>query len=216
MQHGRRMSVDMLKTDFVKAPEADSRRLMLVLHGLGDSMDGYRWVQEAMQVPWMNYLLVNAPDDYYGGFSWYDIYGKPGVGIERSRKMMFALVEDLKTKGFQPRDMVISGFSQGCLMSLEMALHYPERFAAIVGLSGYFHEPETAELSPVAKEQRILMTHGTQDPLIPIDAVRKQVAGLQKRGLQIEWKEFVKAHTIAGATEMKVVREFVSGKFEPA
>jgi phospholipase/carboxylesterase len=205
--------MQMLHTDFLPAAERDSRRLMVVMHGLGDSLDGFRWVQEAMQVPWLNYLLVNAPDPYYGGFSWYDLYTNAAVGIERSRKMLFTLIDDLRKKGHQPSDVVVSGFSQGCLMSMELALHYPERFAAIVGISGYVHEPETTELSPVAREQRILMTHGTQDPLIPIESVRKQVAILQKRGLQIEWREFVKAHTIAGETELKVIRQFLSDKF---
>jgi phospholipase/carboxylesterase len=203
----------MLETEFLPAADRDSKRLMLVMHGLGDSIDGYRWIQEAMQVPWLNYMLVNAPDPYYGGFAWYDLYSNAGVGIERSRKLLFSLVEDLGKRGHKPSDIVVSGFSQGCLMSMELALHCPERFAAIVGISGYVHEPEKTELSPVAKEQRILMTHGTQDPLIPIDAVRKQVAVLQKRGLQIEWREFVKAHTIAGETELKVIREFLSDKF---
>lgn len=203
----------MLETDFLPAADRDSKKLMLVMHGLGDSIEGYRWIQEAIQVPWLNYLLVNAPDPYYGGFAWYDLYSNAGVGIERSRKLLFALIEDLKKKGHKAADIVVSGFSQGCLMSMEMAMHYPERFAAIVGISGYVHEPETTEFSPVAKEQRILMTHGTQDPLIPIEAVRKQVAVLQKRGLKIEWREFVKAHTIAGETELKVIRQFLADKF---
>ncbi len=207
------MNTDTLKTEFIPAAEPGSKRLMLVMHGLGDSIEGYRWIQEAMQVPWLNYLLVNAPDPYYGGFAWYDLYANAGVGIERSRKLLFALIEDLVKKGHKPSDIVVSGFSQGCLMSMELALHYPEQFAAIVGISGYVHEPETTELAPVAKDQRILMTHGTQDPLIPIEAVRKQVAILQKRGIQIEWREFVKAHTIAGETEMKVIRQFLSDKF---
>jgi phospholipase/carboxylesterase len=207
------VKTEALITDFVPATESGSKKLMVVMHGLGDSMDGYRWVQEAMQVPWLNYLLVNAPDPYYNGFAWFDLYSNAGVGIERSRKLLFALIEDLKKKGHQPSDMVISGFSQGCLMSMEMALHYPERFAAIVGISGWVHSPETTELTSVAKEQRILMTHGTQDPLVPIEAVRKQVTELQKRGLQIEWREFVKAHTIAGETELKVIRQFLADKF---
>ena len=25
-----------------------------------------------MNLPWLNYLLVNAPDKYYGGYSWFD------------------------------------------------------------------------------------------------------------------------------------------------
>jgi phospholipase/carboxylesterase len=207
------VKTDTLKTELVPATDAGSKKLMIVMHGLGDSIEGYRWIQEAMQVPWLNYLLVNAPDPYYGGFAWYDLYSNAGIGIERSRKLLFALIEDLGKKGHKANDIVVSGFSQGCLMSMELALHYPERFAAIVGISGYVHEPETTEFSAVAKDQRILMTHGTQDPLIPIEAVRKQVAVLQKRGIQIEWREFVKAHTIAGETELKVIRQFLSDKF---
>ena len=64
---------------------------MVLLHGLGDSMEGYRWLPNALDVPWLNYLLVNAPDDYQGGFSWYDIYDNPDPGVKRSR----ALLEDL-------------------------------------------------------------------------------------------------------------------------
>ena len=47
----------------VAAPDRNSRRLMILLHGLGDSMDGWRWFPEAMKLPWLNYLLVNAPDE---------------------------------------------------------------------------------------------------------------------------------------------------------
>ena len=62
----------MLETELISAQEENSRSLMVMLHGLGDSMDGYRWLPEAMNLPWLNYLLVNAPDDYFGGFSWFD------------------------------------------------------------------------------------------------------------------------------------------------
>jgi phospholipase/carboxylesterase len=65
------------------------------------------------------------------------------------------------------------------------------------------------ELSPVAKQQRLLMTHGTQDPMVTIDRVRKQIPLLQAAGLQLEWREFAKAHTVAGEAEISVIRNFV-------
>ena len=37
-----------------------------MLHGLGDSIEGYRWMPEALDLPWLNYLLVNAPDANMG------------------------------------------------------------------------------------------------------------------------------------------------------
>ena len=54
----------MLTTELMPAAQRDSRRLMVVLHGLGDSMEGYRWLPSALRLPWLNYLLVNAPDEY--------------------------------------------------------------------------------------------------------------------------------------------------------
>src|SRR2546423_4479205 len=75
----------MLKTDLIPAEVKDSRRLMIMLHGLGDSIEGYRWVPEAFDLPWLNYLLVNAPDEYYGGFFLVDLSRGilPGGGRRR-------------------------------------------------------------------------------------------------------------------------------------
>lgn len=204
----------MLNTDFIAATEKNSGRLMIVLHGLGDSMEGYRWWPEAMQLPWLNYLLVNAPDPYYGGFAWYDLQD-PATGIERSRKLLFQLLDELAARDFPSEKIVFGGFSQGCLLSLEIGARYPHRLAGIVGISGYAHEPEqlVKQLSPEASRQRFLVTHGTQDPLIPIEKVRLQMDILRRAGLQIEWREFVKVHTIAGEAEMSVIRDFVRNSY---
>lgn len=183
---------------------------MIVLHGLGDSIEGYRWWPEAMALPSMNYLLVNAPDPYYGGFAWYDLEN-PLRGVDRSRKVLFELLDDLAGKGFAPANIVFSGFSQGCLMSIEIGARLRHRLAGIVGISGYVLNPEqlATELAPEAKQQRFLITHGTHDPLIPIEKVRLQMEILRQAGLNIEWREFVKAHTIAGEQELSVIRNFV-------
>ena len=208
----------MLVTDLLPARERASRRLMVVLHGLGDSMEGYRWLPGEMRLPWLNYLLVNAPDDYFGGYSWYDIYGDASPGVARSRKLLTALLEDLPRQGFAAAETVLFGFSQGCLITLETGLRYPNRLAGLIGVSGYLQDVATLlkELSPVAQEQRILMTHGTQDPLLPIAPVRKQVALLKSAGLNLDWREFDKPHTIAGEEELAVLRGFVETCFAPA
>ncbi len=69
----------MLDSEFFPAAKKSSR-LMVILHGLGDSSAGFRWLPAALNLPWMNYLLVNAPDAYYGGFSWYDFATDPTTG----------------------------------------------------------------------------------------------------------------------------------------
>ena len=101
-------------------------------------------------------------------------------------------------------------------MSIDVGLRYPQRLAGIVGISGYVCEPEKliTELSPVARRQRLLVTHGLLDPMIPIDAVRKQIQFLKAAGLPIEWHEFAKAHNIAGEPELAVIRNFILGRYE--
>ena len=204
----------MLETKLIHAEERDSKRLMIVLHGLGDSMAGYAWVPQVMRLPWMNYLLVNAPDPYFGGYSWYDYAGAAEPGVRRSIKLLAGLLDAQRQLGYPTEQTILCGFSQGCLMALETGLRYPHRFAGLIGLSGYVLDPNVLlrEASPVAREQRALVTHGRQDPLIPFAGVKKQMEQLRAGGIQIDWHEFNKPHTII-EEEIALIREFIEAGF---
>jgi phospholipase/carboxylesterase len=94
-------------------------------------------------------------------------------------------------------------------------LRHPVRLAGIVCISGFVCEPErlVEELPPAAFEQRLLMTHGMIDPLIPFAEVREQVNILKAAGLRVEWHELVKGHTIAGEEELEIIRRFVKAGY---
>ena len=201
----------MLHGEFIPAADKKSRQLFVVLHGLGDSPAGWRWLPDALALPSLNYLLVTAPDEYYGGYSWFDYPGDSVPGIHRSRKMLFDLLDDLRAKNFPAEQITLGGFSQGCLMALETGLRYPHRLAGIVGISGWVFEIENLirDLTPVAKSQRLLVTHGHFDPLLPFAESEKQIRQLKAAGLNVAWHEFPKAHTVHGEAEIKIIREFV-------
>jgi len=205
----------MLHTEFIPANEPNSRRLCVVLHGLGDSLEGWRWLPPALALPGLNYLLVNAPDAYYGGWSWFDFPDAIAPGIHRSRKLLFELLDDLRAKDFPADQITLGGFSQGCLMAVETGLRYPHRLAGIVGISGWVFDLDNLlrQLTPVARSQRLLITHGQFDPLLPFAETRNQVRQLQAAGLQVEWREFPKEHTIYGAEEVAVIRDFVQAGY---
>jgi len=205
--------MEQLTTELIPAREAGSKRLLIALHGLGDSMEGYRNVPEMLRIPSLNCLLVNAPDPYYTGFSWYDFAGDPAPGIHRSRALLTKLLDSLRPK-FPSEQTVILGFSQGCLMTLETGLRYPHKLGGLVGISGYVRDAShlIKDLSPVAREQKILWTHGARDPLIPLAGVREQKDQLKSAGLNIEWREFQKEHTIL-PQEVAVIRDFITKAF---
>ncbi len=200
----------MLHTEFIPAAQKDSRALLVMLHGLGDSIEGYRWLPKAMNLPWLNCLLVNAPDEYYGGWSWFDIDNKT-PGVLRSRKLLTDLLDDLRAKNFPADQITLGGFSQGCLMTIDVGLRYPHKLAGLVGISGWVYELEKllTEVPPTAKQQRLLSTHGPFDTVIPIAGVREQIKTLKAAGFNTAWHEFPKAHTIYGEEELSVIREFV-------
>ncbi len=206
----------MLHHELIPAADRNSRRLMVMLHGLGDSIEGYRWLPQAMGFPWLNYLLVNAPDRYYEGYSWFDYPDNLVPGVQRSRDLLFQLLDDLSRQGYPADQITFGGFSQGCLMAIEIGLRYPHRFAGIVGISGWVFELEKTlkELPPVAREQRFLITHGKFDPLIPFAPVCRQVRRLKAAGLNVEWHEFDKPHTII-EEELDLLREFVRAGYRP-
>ena len=139
-----------LTTRFIPAKVTNSPWLTIVLHGLGDSMDGYIWMPHVLDMPWMNYLLVNAPDPYFQGFSWYDIFGEnPTIGINRSRKLLLELLAEMQKNGFPLEKTYLFGFSQGCLMVLETGFQCSRKLAGIVGISGYVEDLEKFNITPI-------------------------------------------------------------------
>lgn len=203
----------MLQTELLQAAEGDSRNLLIAMHGLGDSMEGYRWLPRILQIPSLNVLLVNAPDAYYGGFSWYDFAADPAPGVERSYRLIKAMLDNLAEKGFAAEKTVLFGFSQGCLMSFETGLRFKSAFAGIIGVSGYVHEPERLlrAASAAATRQHFLITHGTRDALIPLDLVKPQIALLRGHGISIEFREFDKDHTIV-EPEIELFRNWIRAR----
>jgi len=206
-------TITALESRFFPAEQA-SGRLMVVLHGLGDSMAGFYWMPQMLRLPWLNYLLVNAPHPYVIGYAWYDIED-PAPGVLEGRGLLRRLFAELAAQGWASTDTVLFGFSQGCLMSLDFALRYQEPLAGIVGVSGYAFGLERlpAELAPRAREQAWLVTHGTYDELLPVARTHAQMEQLRALGIPVEWHEFPKAHTIDPDRELPLIRAWIAARW---
>ena len=191
-------------------------RLIIVLHGLGDSLNGFSFLPQALNLPDFSYLMLNAPDDYYGGFSWYDFGGEnralSSPGIVRSRGLLLRLLEELQGQGVEAADVHLFGFSQGCLMAVDAGLRCPEVLGGICGVSGYVGVPDEypEKLSAVARQQKFLITHGVRDPMVPFGPAAEQFAELQKLGVPLEFKIYDKDHTIL-PEELEDIRAWFLG-----
>lgn len=191
--------------------EPAKAKLLIGLHGLGDSSEGYRFLPEFIGKSDVNYLLVNAPDPYFVGYSWFDIQGDRNTGVIRSRKLLLKLFEEIFAQGFKSENIVLFGFSQGAVQTLDLVLRAPFRLAGAVAISGYvaFLNEYPAAFSPMAKQQKIFMDHGLSDPMLPIEATRPQVEALKEMGVSIQWTEYPKDHTIDAHEERRDIKFFL-------
>jgi phospholipase/carboxylesterase len=210
----------MLQTELVPSANPNSRDLLIALHGLGDSMEGYRWLPDVLKCPSLNVLLVNAPDSYYGGFAWYEYVPDRTIsapGVERSYRVLESLLNSTADKGYPTERTFLFGFSQGCLMSTETAVRYPHRLAGVIGVSGYIHDVQNLIkiASPVAREQRFLITHGTDDPLISLAEAKTDFDTLKSAGFQVEFHTFPKVHTII-EPEIPLFQRFIKERLGTA
>ena len=179
-------------------------------------MEGYRWAPEAVGLPGVDFLLVNAPDEYYGGYSWYDIFETPSPGVIRSRQALRETLDAMRGQGYETADTALLGFSQGGLMTTELGLTYPGRFAGLVSISGYVFDPESVaeRADPGSKDQKFLVTHGRSDDVVPVDRSRPQYATLRDAGWTIDWREYAKGHTIDPLRELPDIRAFLEEAFQ--
>jgi phospholipase/carboxylesterase len=191
-----------------------SKELVIVLHGRGDSAEGFTWLQDALAINSLNFLLLTAPSPYYTGFSWYDLPPDQLPGIIQSRKLLGEVFAETKRNGYGPEQTFLLGFSQGCLMTLEFGARHPERLRGYIGISGYSYDPEALlqELNPNVNQGDWLITHGTDDELLPVETTRAQIQLLNEGGFAIDYREYDKTHTIDPVRELSDIREWMLAK----
>jgi len=198
---------------WLPAPQP-AKKVMVVLHGLGDSAEGFLWIQDALGIDSLDYLLLNAPKPYYIGFSWYDLPPNQNPGIAKSRKLLEEVFTELEREGYAPERTFLFGFSQGCLMTLEFGARYRRRLAGYIGVSGYSTDPEQLlkEMNPEVNHGDWLITHGTDDEVLPVTATRVQMKFFNEHGFKMDYREYMKSHTIDPRRELPDIREWLSSR----
>lgn len=192
----------------------------LVLHGLGDSKDGWKPVARELALPQLGWCFAQAPVPYYGGWSWFDIYADHSIDLAQqheSRDELARLVDHLLTTLKIPSErLFVMGFSQGCLMMLDLGLRADRRYAGLVGISGFLTNLDDypAAFGKAVKQQHLLLTHGHFDSVLPIAATRRVKDRLLALGVPLDWREYAKDHSLDPHRELGDLRSFLSRRID--
>jgi len=171
------------------------QQLVIFLHGVGadgnDLIGLAPYFQKAL--PHARFISPNAPYAFdmapygYQWFSLQDFTEKARLlGAERAAPVLNAFIDaELARDGLADENLALIGFSQGAMMSLHVGLRRARAMAGIVSYSGLL-----VGLDKLKAEMRstppVLLTHGTDDPVLPFAFLAEAEAGLKSLGLTVE------------------------------
>jgi len=175
-----------------------SKKLMIILHGRGDSSDGFIGLPPFLDIPEMNYILFDAPFEYFTGHSWYQLPPDQLPGIEYSSILLTKDLDTLFENDFNAEESFLFGFSQGSLLTFEFGARYHKVLAGYIAISGYIYDEKKLleEMNPNVNANNWLCTHGTEDNVLPFESSKEQIETLQNGGFKIEFKHYDKDHSI--------------------
>lgn len=188
-----------------KTPDA----LIVTLHGWGANAQDVASLIPYVNLPDYEFLLPNAPYPYPytdTGKAWYDLRTENMYdGLNESKQLLIDWLLSLESNTGVPLSRtILSGFSQGGAMTLDVGLSLP--LAGLVVMSGYLH-PAVATLNPGNFPPTLIM-HGTRDEVVPLQAAIKSREMAQSLGVAVEYHEFATGHEI-NLQMLEVLRTFV-------
>jgi len=175
-----------------------SKKVMIILHGRGDSSEGFTGLPQFLDIDEMNYLLLDAPFEYFTGLSWYQLPPDQLPGIKHSSQLLTETLDMLFEEEFNAQESFLFGFSQGSLLTFEFGARYHRELAGYIAVSGYIYDADhlLAEMNIDLREANWLCTHGTYDNVLPFETSKEQVETLIEGGFDMTFKAYEKDHSI--------------------
>ena len=178
-----------------------AKQLVVFLHGYGADGNDLIEIGRAWQglLPDAAFVSPHAPrpcGQAPVGREWFPLTFREAnerwVGVQAAAPGLNAFLDaELARRKLPPSALALVGFSQGTMMALHVGLRRKAAPAAIVGYSGMLVTPEDIDPDQFAAEivskPPVLLVHGDEDQLIPVQALMHAAQGLAALEVPAEW-----------------------------
>jgi phospholipase/carboxylesterase len=166
--------------------------LLMMLHGAGNTSLS---VQYTFPLADELGIVILAPDSR-DERTWDGVLRSWGPDLEF---MAAALDQTTERYSIDRTRMGVGGFSDGASYALSFGISFGDQFKSVIAMSPGVMQPIAARGKP-----RIFISHGTSDPIMPIDDTsRKFVPRLKSLGYDVTYREYEGRH----APSPPIVRE---------
>lgn len=176
------------------------KKLLILLHGYGangmDLMPIGDYIKKTVTKFELDY---SAPDAFEicdanpYGFQWFKLspdrdYSYNAEVEKVSAKVLSDIImQETQNHHIKISDVILCGFSQGGMVALSTSLTAKDKPLATICLSGLLVD----NISPIGKMQpNILVMHGEEDDVLPIDFYNKTKQQLDDHGIEYQAKSY--------------------------
>ena len=166
-----------LDTTIIKPENSDNiKNAIILLHGYGgDGKD-----ISTLSLNWKRHLpntVFICPNGHEScpinpsGFQWFDLTkDDPSYILEESlkaEKILNEFINEVKNKfNLENSKICLSGFSQGCMMSINLGITSVKKYNCIIGFSGKIINTKDLETRKKSSTNTLLI-HGDMDQVVP-------------------------------------------------
>jgi len=179
--------------------ENKPRQAIILCHGYGGdgkdistlAINWQRFLPEAI------FLCPNAPEICAvnpQGYQWFDLSSdKEELILEKSliaeEKLNTFIDQILNDFQLEPNNLALVGFSQGCMVSIQIALKKKKQISCLIGYSGKVINQKHLS-DNIHSKPKIFLMHGANDTIVSPTHLLEAKEYLVKHGLKIKTKIF--------------------------
>jgi predicted esterase len=190
------------------APVDRAAGAVILLHGRGAGPQDVLGLAQACDPGGLTYLAPQA-----AGGAWYpQTFLAPlpdnQPWLDSALGLVGRLIEDLAFRGIPVDRQVLAGFSQGACLGLEYAWRHPQRYAAVIGLSGGLIGPDDVPRRATGSMDGTPLFLGCSqnDPYIPAERVRLTSEAMRQVGAEVDLRLYPGADHSVNRDELQVVK----------
>ncbi len=171
------------------------KNAIILLHGYGGdgkdiSMLSLNWKRH---MPNTVFICPNGHETCSinpSGFQWFDLTkDDPEYILEQSIKAenkIQKFIHEIKQEFNLTNDKIcLSGFSQGCMMSINVGLTSEKKFSCIVGFSGKIIDQDNLK-NRIKNSTNTLLIHGESDQIVPSTSLLEAKDFLIRNNIEVE------------------------------
>jgi len=199
--------------------------MLVAIHGLGSHPRHFLRAFQGLREP-VRLILPQGPTPHRNGFSWFPLaradagadLGPMEAGIRASAARIARLLATLVPARPTVGKPIVTGFSQGGMLSFALALHHPEVVGLAIPVAGFLPPGLLPGTRPAgARIPPIVALHGQADRRIKIDWVRAGVADLARAGIPVTLYEYPRVgHQLHGQMVQELFARIGVGLAEAA